>query len=76
MTYEEAKRYVTQGEYARADEKILEALEKQIPKKPKKVGKHFECNCGVWLLYDDEIPNENDTYCPKCGQRITWSEEE
>lgn len=59
-------------------ENVLKALEKQIPKKPKKDDVHYICpsDCDTWLLYDDEIPNDNDNYCPCCGQAIDWSEVE
>lgn len=55
----------------------IEALEKQIPKKPERLkgtlfGKDRYChkcpNCGD--LYVD------DYYCSICGQAIDWSDEE
>jgi rubrerythrin len=61
----------------------LEALEKQIPKKPR-----FEGD-GYWrgeLVYDTwicpncdtyyEVGTDTHKYCPNCGQAIDWSEEE
>lgn len=67
----------------------IEALEKQIPKKPDIEGDGY-CPEGN-LVYDTwicpncgthyEIDYDNYDYCPKCGQAIdksfmNWSEEE
>lgn len=68
MTYEEAKLYVVHGEYFRADEMILAALEKQIPK-PKHKYMGYRCVCG------EEVA-KNQRFCEYCGQRLLdWSEE-
>ena len=61
----------------------IEALEKQIPKKP------YLSGDGYWngqLVYDTwtcpncsksyEVDYDNYDYCPECGQRIDWSEVE
>jgi len=55
-----------------AIEIAIEALEKQIPerlKREKILHTHLCPECGLpavaWL-----------NYCPKCGQKIDWSEEE
>jgi hypothetical protein len=51
--------------------KIVDALEKQIPKKPKNIGKHkgigacCMCGCGV---------EKHENYCLRCGQRLDWSD--
>ena len=55
----------------------IEALEKQIPKKTKNLIKRAnglhnlgKCPvCGINIV-------EAYSYCPKCGQRIDWSEAE
>lgn len=54
----------------------IEALEKQLPKKPEEVvgaiyGISYECkNCGSEIepldIYED--------YCKWCGQRLDWTE--
>lgn len=58
----------------------IEALEKQIPTKPRqimekgafKVG--FECgNCGTTFGY---VSKRFTKCCPFCGQALDWSEEE
>lgn len=51
----------------------VEALEKQIPKKP-------DCGYGIFYSEDTKIcpvcGNLNpDTYCGTCGQRLDWSDE-
>ena len=83
MTYEEAikhfkslqKRY-TKEHNGRMCEKVnlaLEALDKQIPKKPLHMHKNYYCPIckeDGWMLWDDAIPNDMDKYCGKCGQAI------
>lgn len=59
-----------------------EALGKQTPKKPyfgkvwgfKGISGYLCPICRNWLLYPDEIPTICDSFCPRCGQRIDWSE--
>lgn len=62
----------------------IEALEKQLPKKPTYEGDGYapdgtfvydtwECpNCGECY----EVDYDDYDYCPNCGQRIDWEEEE
>ena len=85
MTYEEAikhfkslqKRY-TKEHNGRMCENVnlaLEALEKQVPKKPLHMHKNYYCPIckeDGWVLWDDAIPNDMDKYCGKCGQAIDW----
>ena len=62
-------------------EMIVQALEKQIPKKVqlRHIRKYDgyddgECpNCGMSVSreYDG-----NDVFCPDCGQKLDWSDEE
>ena len=89
MTYEEAieyisERYVTMSMCLTLDEcrkhnkaisMAIEALEKQIPKKPLHMHKNYYCPIckeDGWMLWDDAIPNDMDEYCGKCGQAIDW----
>ena len=63
-------------------ELAIEALEKQLPKKPNFEGDGYapdgtfvydtwECpNCGECY----EVDYDDYDYCPKCGQKIDWSE--
>ena len=88
MTYEEAikhfkslqKRY-TKEHNGRMCEKVnlaLEALDKQIPKKPLHMNKNYYCPIckeDGWMLWDDAIPNDMDKYCGICGQAIDWEED-
>ena len=87
MTYEEAikhfkslqKRY-TKEHNGRMCEKVnlaLEALDKQIPKKPLHMHKNYYCPIckeDGWMLWDDAVPNDMDKYCGICGQAIDWEE--
>lgn len=55
----------------------IDALEKQIPKKPLHMHKNYYCPIckeDGWLLWDDAIPNDMDKYCGICGQAIDWKE--
>ena len=50
-------------------EAAIQALEKQIPKKPEMEGKqHYACQCASYVGYLHE-------YCHDCGQKIDWSDE-
>lgn len=65
----------------------IEALEKQVPKKPKV--NHYEeegekpytkiccpngCHIQLYPVTEKQLAHEH-IYCPKCGQKIDWSEE-
>jgi len=56
-------------------EKAIDALNKQIPIKPRrflrKIGlcKSYECLCGNCVF-------EYEQYCSYCGQRLDWNKEE
>ena len=51
----------------------IEALEKQIPKKPEIKDEYYVCPvCGVY----QETSEGNPPYCINCGQRILWEAEE
>ena len=72
-------------DYAVAFEMAIEALEKQIPKKPKEhEDKYYACPvCGnallrKWEKYPTKLMSKNNglPYCLSCAQAIDWSEEE
>ena len=51
----------------------IEALEKQIPKKPELKGEYYVCPvCGVY----QETSEGKPPYCINCGQRLLWEIEE
>ena len=62
-------------------EMIVQALEKQIPKKVqlRHIRKYDgyddgECpNCGMSVSRECD---GNDVFCPDCGQKLDWSDEE
>ena len=64
-------------EYCVAIDEAIEALEKQIPKKPSTDGTYtvediMQCpSCNGFVLYHKGI-----SYCEKCGQAIDWTEGE
>lgn len=62
-------------DYAEAFEIAIEALEKQVPKKPTKSDREirycevFKCpSCGF------EFSGRVSKFCYRCGQKIDWSE--
>ena len=62
----------------------IEALEKQLPKRPRENGmsdglikktKYYTCQtCGNCLLTEMMNERQNTSYCWDCGQRLDWSE--
>ena len=74
----------TEDDY-KANEMAIQALEKQIPKKPimkqyfENLEDEYLCcpTCGEILT--DRIPADNKTFyfhCMNCGQKFDWSDEE
>lgn len=78
--------YPTSGYYMLREglDTAIEALEKQLPKKPKEneirggwLGKqkHYTCpTCGNCLLEEMMNERQNTGYCWDCGQRLDWPE--
>ena len=87
MTHEEAikninalnavccKKDFYDAEFESALALAIEALEKQIPKKPTR-GKygHTECACCGWVVESFCGDLEQYPFCPNCGQAIDWEE--
>ncbi len=81
QTYEDmifyCKRFEPKNDCGRYEEKIeicktaIEAMEKQLPKKPKKNG-DLACSCG--LIIQRKNRRTCLHYCHNCGQAIDWSE--
>ena len=67
-------------EYAVAFDMAIDALSKQIPRKPKyKAEDRFIKNHFVEYSYCPTCENEvvaGDMFCVMCGQRICWQEDE
>lgn len=84
MTNEEALKLLEDHEYwaefSYFDEMAItaiEAIEKQIPKKPRETGAMYYCpNCGGLVVLTDFVTDITCNYCLKCGQALDWSEEE
>lgn len=70
------------GEDQEAIGVAMEALKKQIPKKPTESADTYEqyrcpvCDTcvGIWDLQHRTVIKEN--YCQHCGQKIMWEEED
>ena len=72
----------------RADalEMAIQALEKQIPKKPRKTDSYrgifrriyaYVCpTCGNACLEKQENERQDTMFCWNCGQKLDWSDEE
>lgn len=65
-------------DYAAAFEVAIEALEKQIPRKPvtEKDKVIFGIVCGRCPECDDAVYSTTNLYCHKCGQALDWGETE
>ena len=64
-------------DYAIAIDTAIEALEKQIPKKPISLGEDIDRDVGQCPNCKEIIDTYEDyKYCSDCGQAIDWSEEE
>lgn len=65
---------------AEALDVAIQALEKQIPKKPiENDTNSFDCPCCKYDLKTDTGNPFGDyflSYCDNCGQKIDWSDEE
>lgn len=62
--------------YAAAFDMAIEALEKQVPKKPRETRCALMCaNCGHKIT-EKGCKKLNRNYCKKCGQRILWEVED
>ena len=60
-------------DYAVAIDEAIEAVDKQIAKKPELEGEYYICPvCGVY----QETSEGNPPYCLNCGQAIDWEEVE
>ena len=53
----------------------IQALEKQISKKPIK-GKNGDLSCFLWFDYSKKNRRTCLHYCHNCGQAIDWSDED
>ena len=65
------------GEQKEAFQMAIQALEKQIPKKPHKNFEKFSgvwCSCGKYLGKGYFV--EKPSFCSDCGQKLDWSDEE
>ncbi len=85
MTYEEVidnLKYLisedctdTQHDFVEEIKVAIEALEKQIPKKPRETKYALMCaRCGHKIT-EKGCKKLNRNYCKKCGQRILWEDE-
>ena len=71
---------------AEALDVAIHALEKQIPKKPRKTDSYrgifrriyaYVCpTCGNACLEKQENERQDTMFCWNCGQKIDWSDEE
>ena len=65
----------TEDDY-KANEMALQALEKQIPKKPIFYAHDYYCSVCNSLVGNNEFEWKRFKYCDTCGQKLDWSDEE
>ena len=72
----------TVGEHIRSIDIAIQALEKQIPKKPTYEGDGYAPD-GTFILDEwicpccgrrYEVDYDDYDYCPNCGQKLDWSD--
>ena len=66
MTVSETIKYLENHSFVSDDvkDRVIKALEKQIPKNPVYQGDYEKCpSCGSFYI---------ENYCAKCGQKIKW----
>ena len=51
----------------------IEALEKQIPKKPRFYAHNYYCSVCDSLVGNNEFEWQRFKYCDTCGQKLDWS---
>lgn len=54
----------------------IQALEKQIPKKPRFYAHNYYCSVCDNLVGNNEFEWRRFKYCDTCGQRLDWSDKE
>ena len=54
----------------------IQALEKQIPKKPIFYAHDYYCSVCNSLVGNNEFEWKRFKYCDTCGQKFDWSDEE
>ena len=84
MIYEEAIKILTELKpipvdgfkiIAKAYDLAIEALEKQIPKKPRETRCALMCSSCGHKITEKGCKKLNRLYCKKCGQAIDWSDD-
>ena len=64
------------GEQKEAFQMAINALEKQIPKKPIFYAHDYYCSVCNSIVGNNEFEWKRFKYCDTCGQKLDWSEEE
>lgn len=65
----------TKAELTEAMRMSIQALEKQIPKKPRFYAHNYYCSVCDNLVGNNEFEWRRFKYCDTCGQRLDWSDE-
>lgn len=65
----------TKAELTEAMRMSIQALEKQIPKKPRFYAHNYYCSVCDNLVGNYEFEWRRFKYCDTCGQRLDWSDE-
>ena len=64
------------GQQKEAFEVAINALEKQIAKKPRFYAHNYYCSVCDSLVGNSEFEWQRFKYCDTCGQKLDWSDEE
>ena len=66
----------TTGEHIKSIDMAINALEKQIPKKPRFYAHNYYCSVCNSLVGNNEFEWKRFKYCDTCGQKMNWESDE
>ena len=75
ITYKNSEHKFTEDDY-KANEMAIQALEKQIPKKPIFYAHDYYGSVCNSLVGNNEFEWKRFKYCDTCGKKLDWGDEE
>ena len=71
-----ANNIIKTNDYIEFVRMAINALEKQIPKKPRFYAHNYYCSVCDSLVGNNEFEWKRFKYCDNCGQKLDWSDED
>ena len=69
-----ANNIIKTNDYIEFVRMAINALEKQIPKKPRFYAHNYYCSVCDSLVGNNEFEWKRFKYCDNCGQKLDWSD--